>query len=139
MAARPFRSADDVRKVRGVCKRTPRGPVNPRASCRSDHARRIMMERIFFGLRRLGLNFADFGAFRFFVLADFFDTGMVCVCYRLILAKCSAFRRRNDSRFDSFKFKKGCQLFVCSGKSRHHGPWSSQTKCRSDCLNASLR
>ena len=98
MAARLFRSADDVRKVRGVCKRTRRGPVNPRASWRSDHARSIMMECIFFGLRRLRLNFADFGAFRFFVLADFFDTGMVCVCYRLILAKCSAFRMRNDSR-----------------------------------------
>ncbi len=98
MAVRLFRSADDVRKVRGVCKRTRRGPVNPRASWRSDHARRIMMERIFFGLRRLRLNFADFGAFRFFVLADFLDTGMVCVCYCLILAKCSAFWRRNDSR-----------------------------------------
>jgi len=31
----------------------------------------------FFGLR---LTFADFAVFRFFVLADFFNTGMEAVC-----------------------------------------------------------
>jgi len=40
------------------------------------------------------------------------------------------------NRFEAKRFK----LFENrSGKSRHHGPWNSQTKCRSDCLNASLR
>jgi hypothetical protein len=38
----------------------------------------------FFGVRSLSLTFADFGTLRFFVLADFFDTGMVLVSFHLI-------------------------------------------------------
>jgi len=43
----------------------------------SGHQLRRANPRNFFGLR---LTFADFAAFRFFVLADFFNTGMEAVC-----------------------------------------------------------
>ena len=40
----------------------------------------------FFGERSLSLILADFGTFRFFVSADFFDTFMVLVSFHLIWA-----------------------------------------------------
>jgi len=50
----------------------------------SGHHTRTIAPRNFFGLR---LTFADFAAFRFFVLADFFNTGMEGVCrkHRIIV------------------------------------------------------
>jgi hypothetical protein len=76
-------SGEDPQKFAAFVNARVRDPVNPRASWRSGHLSRTRIPRNFVDLR---LTFADFGAFRFFAFRDFFDAGMLCVCYRLMKA-----------------------------------------------------